>query len=665
MKKFFTLIMLLAVVFSMDAQQSITKHLISHNGQSVVAKKATSNSFVKTPHSSNRNASIPIAIDYPGVDFYYSTLLGTDYYYIDQFLQNSRFTNSNDDDDNGTLRYGVTVYDSLEYIDAGTTAPAFIPRAGTTLTLDSLDFFFEHTNASNTNDTIHVIVFDRDSLKITGTGPTALLKNNIRWDTLIVTNQSIPLNIGDDGSGGFLFTDLTFYPNITFATGKTFGVRFEFSGDTSDHFYPVANLRDDCGGACAAAPAGADNPAALPNSLYYLNINIAGAGNISGINSVGYDCDGNNAYTVGGCEDFYLQNWKIYPYVTADVPVSASIVADSVKGCPGTIINLTAYGFGADFSNGTYSWSTTSGSLSAPTDQTTQLTIAGNAVVTVTVTDGGSNTVTASISVTSNAITVTITDADPITLACGSSATIHTQVGGITTGKTYAWSNSSLTTSSLAVTTSGHYVVTVTNNKGCSATAGINVNYSGVTNNVNFTPPTPPNCQNSVVTFTNTSSSQTGWNQTWDYTGSGGLGFSNTYTYTSPGVYSVTLTMDSAGCIFISPAHTVTVTATQSVNPGAPCYVGTGIDEVNFSNGVSIVPNPTHGNVAITVNGVEKNISIKVYNVIGSEVKSFVASDVTSVFTKTFDLSDLANGTYLVKVQSAENIAIKRLTVTK
>ena len=158
-------------------------------------------------------------------------------------MENSRFTNSNDDDDNGTLRYGITVYDSLEYIDAGTTAPAFLPRAGTTLTLDSLDFFFVHTNVSNTNDTIHVIVFDRDSLKTTGTGSAIVMKTGTpRWDTLIITNQTIPTNIGDDGSGGFLFTDLTFYPNITFATGKTFGVRFEFSGDTTDHFYPVANL---------------------------------------------------------------------------------------------------------------------------------------------------------------------------------------------------------------------------------------------------------------------------------------------------------------------------------------------------------------------------------------------------------------------------------------
>lgn len=663
MKKFFTLMMLLAVVFSMNAQQSITKNAISKNSTLNSPKKDPTFVNRKQVHpSANRALQTAFAIDYVSVDALYAQAIGTDFYYDNEFLQNNRYKNS----DFFTLTTGAINFDSLEYIDALSQLPTFVPRATTTLTLDSVDFIFQHTNVSGTNDTLHLTVYDRDSFKVSSfTLTTGKITNNIVWDTFIVVNQTIPTNFGDDGSGGFLFTDLTVYPNKTFATGKTFGFRFEFSGDTSDHFFPITNFRDDCGNSCVAAPTAADNPLALPSSLYYLNLITSGGTNLSGINRVGYDCNSDGiAGTPGQCEEFVIQNWRVTPFVTADVQLSASITADSVKACPGTTLNLTAYGFGADFTNGTYSWSTTSGSLTAPSDQTTGLVVAGNAVVTVTVTDGGSNSATASISITSNGITVTITDADPITLACGGTATIHTQVGGVTTGKTYAWSNSSLTTASLSVATSGHYVVTVTNNKGCSASAGINVNYNGVTNNVNFSTPTPPNCQGSSITFTNLSTGQTGWNQTWAW-GDAQIGFTNSYTYTSPGVYTVTLTMDSAGCTFISPSHTVTVTATQSVNSGAPCYVPSGLDEVNFSNGVSIVPNPTHGNVAITVNGADKNISIKVYNVIGSEVKSFVSSDITSVFTKTFDLSDLSNGTYLVKVQSAEKIAIKRLTVSK
>ena len=85
----------------------------------------------------------------------------------------------------------------------------------------------------------------------------------------------------------------------------------------------------------------------------------------------------------------------------------------------------------------------------------------------------------------------------------------------------------------------------------------------------------------------------------------------------------------------------------------------TGIEDITFENAINMLPNPTNGNVNITVNGVEKNISIKVYNVIGSEVKTFNANDVSSTFNKTFDFSDLANGTYLVKIQSASRTAVK------
>jgi hypothetical protein len=54
-----------------------------------------------------------------------------------------------------------------------------------------------------------------------------------------------------------------------------------------------------------------------------------------------------------------------------------------------------------------------------------------------------------------------------------------------------------------------------------------------------------------------------------------------------------------------------------------------------------------------------------VFNIIGSEVKSFNTNDVTATFNRTFDFSDLANGTYLVKIQSGAKIAVKRLTISK
>lgn len=658
MKKFFTLLSVLVIVFAVNAQSNVPSPIKIDKASILTGQhqlhKLNGRPYQKpVNHNASRNTSVSVMLDYPGADGAYATVLGTDEYYVNFLDINKNYPNST----NLTHRWGIALFDTLVYIDQATTLPAFLPRKTSTLTLDSFDLYCVHENNTGRPDTIQVYLFESDSMKLTGTGATANLSATHLWDTTIITSTSLPLNVTSQGTP--TWTALTFYPNVHFPQGKSFGMRVDFAGDTANKFNFTASFRDDCLQACIADPSAVNN-ANFTNSLYYVNA-VAGGTNLSGINSIGFNCG-------PPCEEWYPENWWIYPYITADVQLSAAIVADSLKGCPGTVLNLAAFGFGSDFSSGTYSWSTTSGTISDPTGQTTQLTIDSAATVTVVVTDNNNQTVSSSINIVSNAIKIRITDANPITLTCGGSATIHSTVGGITTGKTYLWSNGT-TTANATVTTPGLYTVTVTNNKGCSATASINVNYSGVTNNVNFTVPTGTTCQNSNATFTNTSSSTTGWNATWDMKNDGSTLLFTTdanYAYPNPGVYVVKLTMDSAGCSFVGPTHSITVTATQSVNPGAPCYVqGSGIEDVNFSNSVNVVPNPTHGNVTVTVNGVDKNISIRIYNVIGSEVKSFISSDVTSSFSKSFDLTDLSSGAYLVKIQTGDKTAIKRLTVSK
>jgi len=175
-----------------------------------------------------------------------------------------------------------------------------------------------------------------------------------------------------------------------------------------------------------------------------------------------------------------------------------------------------------------------------------------------------------------------------------------------------------------------------------------------------FTNPTGTLCQGQPLTFTNTTTQQNGWTPQWTF-GDGNLGFSvnGTNTYATPGVYTVSLQEDSAGCIFKSPNVNITVLAASN----QLCL--SGIEDVTFASAINMLPNPTNGNLSITVNGVEKNISIRVYNVIGSEVKAYNANDVASTFTRTFDYSDLPGGTYLVKIQTADKTAVKRLTVSK
>ena len=125
------------------------------------------------------------------------------------------------------------------------------------------------------------------------------------------------------------------------------------------------------------------------------------------------------------------------------------------------------------------------------------------------------------------------------------------------------------------------------------------------------------------------------------------------------GSYNVTLTMDSAGCKFVSAPVAVTVL------PATAQACISGIDDVTFDSQTTLLPNPSNGNVTVSVVGAEKNVSIAVYNVIGSEVRTFNANDVNSTFTKVMDLSDLSNGTYLVKIQSGSKVSVKRLFINK
>ncbi|MES2621746.1 MAG: T9SS type A sorting domain-containing protein, partial [Bacteroidota bacterium] len=166
-----------------------------------------------------------------------------------------------------------------------------------------------------------------------------------------------------------------------------------------------------------------------------------------------------------------------------------------------------------------------------------------------------------------------------------------------------------------------------------------------------------------AYTYTNASTyTSSPWEPLWDMLNNGAeLQFSNnaSYAFATPGTYTIKLTMDSAGCKF-SRTRTVTVTASSNVN----CS-GVGFEDMSFSDAVSLQPNPTNGNLNITVNGIEKNLSIRVYNVIGSEVKSFISNEISSVFSKNFDFNDLSNGTYLVKIQTGNKSAVKRLTVSK
>ncbi len=88
----------------------------------------------------------------------------------------------------------------------------------------------------------------------------------------------------------------------------------------------------------------------------------------------------------------------------------------------------------------------------------------------------------------------------------------------------------------------------------------------------------------------------------------------------------------------------------QSDLPGAIDQVG------NVISNISIYPNPTTGKLQISN---IKNANVIVYNLVGEVVSSF-----SNVFNNV-DISDLSNGSYIVKVVTEDNVTTKKINLVK
>ena len=542
--------------------------------------------------------------------------------------------------------YIKAVFDTLAYV-TNTQTLGFIPRASTTIKLDSLGM---EIGLSGDSTKMH-----NDSLVFTIYKRVGTVETVVKTIALHGPSWFEPFYVA---AGSLHYAQIPI--GYQFNKGEGFSIRMEYlCKDTSSHFLYAYSYSDSCG-TVAFQGQSFSSPAYTPNFgriSYQGEIRPSGATAtvMASNNFFGYNLPG----VAQSCTFVYEQVYDFFPIITSCTDYTAVVQATPTFGCSQATISLTSTVFGTTSTNLTYTWSATGGTLTSTSGDATSIVLgnSSNATIYLTVSDG-SNTTYDTLVVLNKGINVSLPATT--TLTCGQSVTLIPTLTGNQIGKSYLW-NGGANTSTISANVSGTYNITVTNNSGCSATATTSIVYpGGVTNHVAFTPPSPL-CQGRPLTFTNTTTQLSGWTPQWTF-GDGTLGFTanGTNTYVNPGVYVVSLQEDSAGCIFKSSNVSITVLAASN----ASCN-GSGIEDVTFANAINMIPNPTNGNVSIAVNGVEKNISIKVYNMIGSEVRTFNASDVASTFNKSFDFSDLANGTYLVKIQSADKTAVKRLSISK
>ena len=280
-------------------------------------------------------------------------------------------------------------------------------------------------------------------------------------------------------------------------------------------------------------------------------------------------------------------------------------------------------------------------------------TVADSSVTYTATIINGTDTTSATVLIRSNGITVNA-GADR-SIACGTTANLNASIRGVVTGATYSWSNGRSTAANAGVV-AGNYSVTVTNSAGCTATDAVAVTYPGISQTVNFSVPSPI-CVNKAATFPNTSAKTTGWSFVWTEVVSGTTYFTTNavITVAAAGPNSIKLDADSGGCTF-------SVTKPITVRAAADPLCRTGINEVNFSENVSIFPNPTTGTFQLNVYGGEENLSVMIYDLSGKVIYSENAKG-GAVYSKEIDLSKYASGVYYVKVQSGNNMAVKKLAL--
>ncbi|MES2382753.1 MAG: HYR domain-containing protein, partial [Bacteroidota bacterium] len=119
------------------------------------------------------------------------------------------------------------------------------------------------------------------------------------------------------------------------------------------------------------------------------------------------------------------------------------------------------------------------------------------------------------------------------------------------------------------------------------------------------------------------------------------------YTMTRSGVYSVVVGTNQ-GCS----------TASDPLGVGVPVGVNNVTEQVKFS----IHPNPSSGLFTIDIEGISgKQTNIIVYDALGKQIKEVA----THTFTTDLDLTDLAPGTYYVRLNQDNKTSLKPIIIAK
>ncbi|MBW8048907.1 MAG: T9SS type A sorting domain-containing protein [Cytophagales bacterium] len=212
------------------------------------------------------------------------------------------------------------------------------------------------------------------------------------------------------------------------------------------------------------------------------------------------------------------------------------------------------------------------------------------------------------------------------------------------TGAGFNWSTGE-STQTIVVFTSGTYWVDVMIG-GCTTRDSINVTINlTVTGTVSSTAETVLNANDGTAWVSLT-------------TGTGPFNYA-----WSPGVHpdndTIAGLVPGTYCVTVTDANNCTFTGCDSVAPGP-----TGLSQTyNADQSIRLYPNPNEGVFTISFTGFEnENISL---TIIGLHGRTVISKELTvnDELTEEVDISDLSKGMYFLKVNSSDNVFIKKILV--
>lgn len=341
-------------------------------------------------------------------------------------------------------------------------------------------------------------------------------------------------------------------------------------------------------------------------STYNWNNSVVNAVPFTATTSTTYQLIAANA---AGCLDTILVSLTVLPR-----PVVAANASPANTICAGDLLTLSGSGASS------YSW-TNSVVDAVP------FAPAASSVYTVTGTGANGCTNTATVQVTVNALPVVGYSAAPDDTVCAGTSVAVSGTGA----STYVWSNGVSDGVPFTPTVSGNYVVTGTDANGCSSTDTVEliVNQNPVVNlGADITQVMPPVVLDAGAGYSN---------YLWST-----MATSQTISVNSFGNYWVQVT-DANGC---TDSDTILVTFTV------------GVAETIGNGSFSLYPNPSPGLLNLSLSNVfSDDVVMNVNDVNGRVVFSQRIGKVDGTLVRSFDLSHLSAGSYVITLTASGNIS--------